>query len=269
MSCDPSHDKLVLTVEDASIDGDGSDATRFTVRALDAYGNQRPYPTGDVALSLSGPATLVAENPFPFALYGGVGGGFIQSRPGTSGVVTLTATHTTLGQATGQVTIAPSAPAVPTSTVLVSSPPSPPPAVTPPSSPPSAVTAAVTSQEVRRALVAVLRPSRSQRRIPALLRHHGYSFTFDAPSAGTLVVDWYYDPARPGHHNLSGPKQELVAVAKATIRKAGTTEVKLRLTPRGRSLLRHATRERLTIAAAFTPVGESATKSSRVVTLTR
>ncbi|MGA2012935.1 MAG: glycoside hydrolase family 2 TIM barrel-domain containing protein [Solirubrobacteraceae bacterium] len=274
MSCDPSRDTLVLTIEDASINGDGTDATRFTVRALDAYGNQRPYPTGDVTLSLSGPATLVAENPFPFALYGGVGGGFIQSQPGTSGAVTLIATHPTLGQATGQMTIAPSAPAAPTSTALGPSPASPlpasaPPTVTPPSSPPPALTVVVTPAEVRRALAAVLRPSRSQRRISELLRHHGYSFAFDSPSAGTLVVDWNYDPAKPDHHKPSAPQQELVAAAKARIRKAGATEIKLRLTPRGRSLLRHAAHERLTITAGFTPVGESATKSSRVVTVTR
>ena len=82
MSSDTSKDELVLTVDDSSIQGDGTDATRFTFRGLDVYGNQRPYPSGDVTLTLTGPATLVADNPFPFATYGGVGGGFISRSPG-------------------------------------------------------------------------------------------------------------------------------------------------------------------------------------------
>ena len=72
-------------MEDQSISGDGTDATRFTFRALDAYGNQRPYPAGDVALALSGPAELIAENPFSFAEYGGVGGGLSSRFPAPPG----------------------------------------------------------------------------------------------------------------------------------------------------------------------------------------
>jgi beta-galactosidase len=83
--------------------------TRFTFRALDAYGNQRPYVSGDVTLSLSGPATLIGDNPFAFATYGGVGGAFVRSQPGQTGTVTITVSHPTLGQATGHLTVAPAA----------------------------------------------------------------------------------------------------------------------------------------------------------------
>ncbi len=107
MSADPARDRLALALDDRSIQADGSDMTRFTFRALDAYGNQRPYVSGDVSLSLSGPATLIADNPFPFATYGGIGGGFIRSVPGQTGSVTVTAQHLTLGQATGQLTVSP------------------------------------------------------------------------------------------------------------------------------------------------------------------
>ena len=48
MSANPATDRLVLDLEDAKIVGDGTDATRLIFRALDAYGNQRPYVTGDV-----------------------------------------------------------------------------------------------------------------------------------------------------------------------------------------------------------------------------
>jgi beta-galactosidase len=107
MSADPARDRLVLTADDTSIQADGSDATRLTFRALDAYGNQRPYVTGDVTLSLAGPATLISENPFAFGTYGGVGGAFVRSEPGRTGLVTVTAGHATLGHASVRLTVTP------------------------------------------------------------------------------------------------------------------------------------------------------------------
>jgi beta-galactosidase len=113
MSSNPAGDHLGLVVDDASIVGDGTDATRVTFRALDAYGNQRPYVSGNVTLGLRGPAELVAQNPFAFGTYGGVGGAFIRSRAGRTGKVTITASHPTLGHASGQLRVtAASAPAL-------------------------------------------------------------------------------------------------------------------------------------------------------------
>jgi len=105
MSADPRGDRLQLTADDTTIIADGSDATRITFRAVDAYGNHRPGVTGSVALSLAGPATLISQNPFQFGEYGGVGGGFIRSLPGKTGPVQVTAAHATLGQASVQVTV--------------------------------------------------------------------------------------------------------------------------------------------------------------------
>jgi beta-galactosidase len=99
MTADTSRDRLSLALADAEIAGDGSDATAVTIRVTDAYGNHRPGTAGGVALTLAGPAALIAANPFPLAALGGVGGGFIRSRPGRSGRVTLTATHAALGRA--------------------------------------------------------------------------------------------------------------------------------------------------------------------------
>jgi beta-galactosidase len=107
MSADTARDRLVLTADDTSIEADGSDMTRLTFRALDAYGNQRPYVTGDVTLSLAGPATLISQNPFAFATYGGVGGAFVRSEPGRTGRVTVTAEHPALGHATVRLTVTP------------------------------------------------------------------------------------------------------------------------------------------------------------------
>ena len=106
MSADTGRDRLQLTAEDTTIIADGSDATRITFRATDAYGNHRPNMTGQVTLTLTGPATLIGQNPFAFGSYGGVGGAFIRSIPTKTGQVTVTAQHATLGSASVRVTVA-------------------------------------------------------------------------------------------------------------------------------------------------------------------
>jgi beta-galactosidase len=105
MSANPATDRLVLDLEDAKIVGDGTDATRLGFRALDAYGNQRPYVAGEVTMSLTGPATIVGQNPFAFVIYGGVGAVIIRSEAGRSGVVSVRASHPTLGTATAKLTV--------------------------------------------------------------------------------------------------------------------------------------------------------------------
>lgn len=110
MSADPSGDMLELTVDDDQITGDGSDATRITFRATDAYGNHRAGVTGDVTLNISGPGMLICQNPFAFAEFGGVGGGFVRSLPSQTGTITITAAHPYLGQATVTVTVTPVVP---------------------------------------------------------------------------------------------------------------------------------------------------------------
>jgi hypothetical protein len=261
MSCDPTRDRLGLVVEDSSIVGDGSDMTRFTFRAVDAYGNQRPYPTGDVTLTLAGPAALVAENPFSFQDYGGVGGGFIRSQPGTSGTVTVTATHSTLGTASGTLTVTRQPPPA-----LGASP-------QPPPTPPrtigrtSANPPGPSRDRVRSALAGVLSPKGGSARIAKLLQRGSYTFRFDAPSTGKLVIVWDYEAPRGGH--AKKPKPVPVAAGGASIKKAGGVSVKVKLTKRGRRLLEAATRQKLTARVGFTPIGRSTTTSNKVIELKR
>jgi len=103
MSANPAGDALGMTVDDTTISADGSDATRAVFRAIDAYGNQRRYGSGEVALTLSGPATLIGDNPFAFGQYGGLGAVWIRSLAGQPGAITLTASHPLLGRAEVQV----------------------------------------------------------------------------------------------------------------------------------------------------------------------
>jgi beta-galactosidase len=105
MSADTGRDRLLLTADDTTITADGSDTTRVTFRATDAYGNHRPDVTGEVTLTLTGPAVLIGQNPFAFGSYGGVGGAFVRSILGKTGQVTVTALHATLGSASVQITV--------------------------------------------------------------------------------------------------------------------------------------------------------------------
>jgi beta-galactosidase len=99
MSADPAGDTFTMTVDDTVITADGSDATRAVFRATDTHGNQRRFGSGQVTLGLSGPATLVGDNPFEFGRYGGLGAVWIRSQAGQPGAITLTASHPQLGQA--------------------------------------------------------------------------------------------------------------------------------------------------------------------------
>src|SRR5690348_13712299 len=57
MSAHPGGDALGMAVDDATISADGSDATRVVFRAIDAFGNQRRYGGGQVALTLDRKST--------------------------------------------------------------------------------------------------------------------------------------------------------------------------------------------------------------------
>ena len=99
MSSDPSGDSLAMAADDATISADGTDATRVVFRAVDAYGNLRRYPAGEVTLTLTGPGALVGDNPFEFGDYGGLGAVWIRSLNGQPGTITLAASQPELGQA--------------------------------------------------------------------------------------------------------------------------------------------------------------------------
>ncbi len=273
MSSDTSRDQLLLTLDDASVAGDGSDMTRFTLHAVDAYGNHRPHPTGDVTLALAGPADLLADNPFPLATLGGVGGGFIRTRAGSSGQVTLTASHLTLGQASTRLSVTP-APSVDFRTSSATPPPaglgggvsSPVSSAPPPTpSPPRPAPGGPTRAQIRAALLRLLTPHGRAARIDMLMRRSDYVLRFTAPSSGKLEIDWYRVLPR-SHHR---PQRILVASAHVSVKRAGDVTVHVRLTRRGRALLRNARSLRLTADARFTAIGQPTVQVSRPFLLRR
>jgi len=100
---DPSTDVLSVVADDSSIVADGSDATRVVFRAVDKYGQPRPYVGGDVQISVHGPGVLVGEKTFAFGDSGGVGAVWIRSVYHAPGQVTVRVSHDVLGA--GEVTI--------------------------------------------------------------------------------------------------------------------------------------------------------------------
>jgi beta-galactosidase len=62
---------LSLTADAPTLQADGYDCTRIAFALTDRYGNIQPYATGVVELTVTGPATLIGEN--PFALVAGRG----------------------------------------------------------------------------------------------------------------------------------------------------------------------------------------------------
>ncbi|HEY7047193.1 MAG TPA: glycoside hydrolase family 2 TIM barrel-domain containing protein [Jatrophihabitantaceae bacterium] len=109
-SADAAGDRLLVTIDDTELIGDGSDATRIAFRAVDRYGRPRPYVPGEVTLSINGPAVLIGDNPFAFADAGSAGAVWVRTIRDTPGTVTLTARHPTLGSAAVTARISPPTP---------------------------------------------------------------------------------------------------------------------------------------------------------------
>lgn len=96
-SSDRSADRLWLHAGDAELMGDGSDGTWLAFRATDRFGAQRPFVEGQVSLDVTGPATIVGDNPFNLANSGGTGAVWVKTVAGIAGRVRVEAKHPSLG----------------------------------------------------------------------------------------------------------------------------------------------------------------------------
>ncbi|HLK20466.1 MAG TPA: glycoside hydrolase family 2 TIM barrel-domain containing protein, partial [Bryobacteraceae bacterium] len=90
--------------DDKELIADGRDATRVVLLVTDEYGNIRPFATGAIALTLTGPGEIVGEN--PFALAGGAGAVWIKAAE-SAGTLRLTARHPYLGTRTIEIDVRP------------------------------------------------------------------------------------------------------------------------------------------------------------------
>ncbi|MGH2857077.1 MAG: InlB B-repeat-containing protein, partial [Solirubrobacteraceae bacterium] len=109
---------------------------------------------------------------------------------------------------------------------------------------PEPITVTVSSGQLRRLLRKLLVPTGRAAGLRAILKAGGYRYSASAPEAGRLVIDWY---------ERVGRRDVLVASATLKSSRAGHARFMLRLSARGRALLKHARRVRIEATASFTP----------------
>jgi beta-galactosidase len=83
-----------LVPDDLTLVADAADTTRVVLRVEDEFGNIRPFAADAISFELTGPATLIGDN--PFGLIGGTGAVWVRAGE-TPGIVTLSAKHPWLG----------------------------------------------------------------------------------------------------------------------------------------------------------------------------
>ena len=104
LSGDGTDDKLVVKADDLELVGDGRDMTRIVLAVTDRYDNLRPFATGAISLTATGPGEIIGEN--PFSLAGGAGAVWLKSKEAT-GIVRLEARHQYLGTQSIEIRVRP------------------------------------------------------------------------------------------------------------------------------------------------------------------
>ena len=96
-SSDPGKDQFLLNADDATIAGDGTDATRVVFQVVDKFGAPRLMAGGEVTFEITGPGVLVGDSSFSLTESGGAGAVWIKASPTSSGRIALKASHSKLG----------------------------------------------------------------------------------------------------------------------------------------------------------------------------
>jgi hypothetical protein len=125
---------------------------------------------------------------------------------------------------------------------------------------------------VRSALHKVLKIGGKLASVAELLKHGGFTTSFTAPTAGQLAITWAAPPHAAAHSTAAAaaehkPKPVLVASARVTVTKAGKVTVKIRLTAKGKALLKHNHHLKVTALATFTPASGHPTSARKTLLL--
>ena len=114
-----------------------------------------------------------------------------------------------------------------------------------------------------------LYPSGKGATIAALLRTGSYRFSFRTPlGAGRVVINWYYLP-RGATLNTSRPAPVLVAAGNAPFPASAAVKITIKLTPRGKQMLKPGKRLKLTAKGTYTPPGSPSVIATKTFTLKR
>ncbi len=118
--------------------------------------------------------------------------------------------------------------------------------------------------QVLNALLAALNPLGKNARLASLRNRGAFTMTFTSPSAGSLTMAWYLVPK--GAH-VSAAKPVLIAIGQASFSSGGKGHVTVKLNARGRRLLAHLRKLKLTAKGTFTPRGGSPVSATRTFAL--
>jgi hypothetical protein len=130
---------------------------------------------------------------------------------------------------------------------------------------PSSATAATVAQ-LKALLSSLLAPRGKNAKIGALLKHRGYTVSFDSIAAGKLSISWYLVPRGA---RLAGAKPVLVAAGVVSTRTRGASKLAIELTGKGRKLLKAGSPVRLTAKGVLAASGRPALSATRQFTLKR
>jgi hypothetical protein len=136
-----------------------------------------------------------------------------------------------------------------------------------PPPPTSSGTPSVTAAQIKANLRRALLPVGKAARIRSLLKHHGYTFVFTAPTAGKVLIEW--SRSARGARVAKASKPVVVAIGSARFSRAGRVRITVRLTRAGGRLLKHARSVRLTAKGTYTPAGGSRLTATRTISLRR
>ena len=113
---------------------------------------------------------------------------------------------------------------------------------------------------IGKSLLSQLVPHGKAGRLSAVRKHHGYTFNFTALLAGKVTISWYQTRRVRHPHAHAATKQVLVATGSHRFSAAGTGKLAIHLTRKGRSVLKHAKRLKLTAKGKFKPSGAAVSK---------
>lgn len=125
-----------------------------------------------------------------------------------------------------------------------------------------------TLRQIRTALKRQLLPSGHAARRGSLLRRGGYLVSFDAPTAGRVVLRWYL-AARRAHAAAVAATRTLVASGSGRFAGPSTVRLMVKLTTKGEQLLRNPMYLDLTAEGRFTPTGEPPITALRTFRVSR
>ena len=132
--------------------------------------------------------------------------------------------------------------------------------------PPGGVITPGVATEIKNAVGDALTPTGSAAKIGAILKN-GYKAPFVAKAAGQVTGAWYFVPK--GAHVAGKPKPVLVASGHTTVKKPGKPSLKLRVSKKGKALLKKAKKIKLTAKGTFTPAGGKKLVVKRTIKLRR